>query len=199
MRRDPDLQRFTDAVLAAFEEAVPGPESAASLQRIAAALAVPAPRRERPGSRLPVCAHLDAALAVTQPRPSLARLVEAFRAIEPALEWVRRASSDATASANFAEGHANAMILGPAGLENRRDVWLGVSLLAPRVRYTDHSHAPEETYLVLSEGEFRQGDGDWFAPGLGGSFYNIPLITHAMRSGDLPLFAFWALWVQPEG
>ena len=57
------------------------------------------------------------------------------------------------------------MILGPAGLENRRDVWFGVSLLAPHVRYTDHSHAPEETYLVLSDGEFRQGDGDWFTPG----------------------------------
>lgn len=145
-----------------------------------------------------VCAHLDAALAVEQPRPSLRRLVEAFRAIEPDLEWVRRASHDETASANFADGHANAMILGPAGLENRSDVWLGASLLAPHVRYTDHAHAPEETYLVLSEGEFRQGDAAWFAPGVGGSFYNTPFIIHAMRSGEAPLFAFWALRVQPE-
>ena len=107
-------------------------------------------------------------------RASLRRLIDAFRAIEPEREWVRRSSYDATASANFVEGHANAMILGPAGLENRRDVWLGASLLAPQVRYTDHSHAPEETYLVLSDGEFRQGDGDWFTPGMGGSFYNTP-------------------------
>ncbi|MFO1210680.1 MAG: dimethylsulfonioproprionate lyase family protein [Amaricoccus sp.] len=198
MQRDPALQAFTDAVLAAFDEVVPGPAAAASLDRIAAALAAPAPRRERPGSRLPVCVHLDAALAVPQPRPALARLVEAFRTIEPDLEWVRRASYEATASTNFVDGHANAMILGPAGLENRRDVWLGASLLAPRVRYTDHSHAPEETYLVLADGEFRQDDGAWFTPGIGGSFYNVPFITHAMRSGDAPLFAFWALWVQPE-
>lgn len=194
MSRPPQLQAFVDAAFAAYAEVVPGPEAAASLDRIAAALVKPAPRRDRPGSRLPVCAHLDAALAARQPRPSLARLVDAFRAIEPDLEWVRRASFDETASANFADGHANAMILGPAGLENRRDLWLGASLLAPHVRYTDHAHAPEETYLVLSEGEFRQGDGDWFAPGIGGSFYNVPLITHAMRSGDAPLFAFWALW-----
>lgn len=196
VQRDPALQAFTDAVLAAFAEVVPGPEAEASLDRIAAAFTASASQRERPGSRLPVCAHLDAALAVPQPRPALARLVEAFRAVEPNLEWVRRASYDETASANFVDGHANAMILGPAGLENRRDVWIGASLLGPRVRYTDHSHAPEETYLVLSDGEFRQGDGAWFTPGIGGSFYNVPFITHAMRSGDAPLFAFWVLWVE---
>ncbi|TPE51760.1 dimethylsulfonioproprionate lyase family protein [Amaricoccus solimangrovi] len=192
--RDPALQSFVDAALAAYAEVVPGPEARASLDRITAALGTPAPRRERPGRRLPVCEHLDAALAVAVPRPALRHLIESFRAVEPDLEWVRRASFDASASANFTEGHANAMILGPAGLENRADVWFGVSLLAPRVRYTDHSHAPEETYLVLSEGEFRQGDGAWFAPGIGGSFYNTPFVTHAMRSGAHPLFAFWALW-----
>ncbi|HEY9344998.1 MAG TPA: dimethylsulfoniopropionate lyase [Inquilinus sp.] len=198
MQRDAALQSFTDAALEAFIEVAPGPEARASLQRIAAALATPAPKRDRPGSHLPVCAHLDAALAVAVPRSSLDRLVHAFRAIEPDLEWVRRASYDETASANFVDGHANAMILGPGGLENRRDVWFGASLLAPRVRYTDHSHAPEETYLVLSDGAFRQGDGDWFTPGVGGSLYNTPFITHAMRSADMPLFAFWALWVQPD-
>jgi Dimethlysulfonioproprionate lyase len=116
-------------------------------------------------------------------------------AIEPSLEWRRRASFDETASANFVDGHANAMILGPAGLEHRNDVWIGASLIAPFVRYTDHAHAPEETYLVLSEGDFRQGDAEWFTPGVGGSFYNPPWIKHAMRSGAAPLFAFWALCV----
>lgn len=198
MQRDPALQSFADAALGAFREVAPGAEVRASLQRIANALATPAPRRERQGSRLPVCEHLDGALAVRTDRPSLGHLIDAFRAIEPGLEWVRRTSYDKTASANFVDGHANAMIFGPAAVENRRDVWFGVSLLAPHVRYTDHSHAPEETYLVLSEGEFRQGDGDWFTPGIGGSFYNTPFITHAMRSGDRPLFAFWALWAEAD-
>lgn len=197
MRRDPALQSFVDALLAAYAEVIPGVEAADSLERITAALGSPGTRRERAGGRLPVCAHLDAALGVEPGRSSLRRLVEAFRGIEPDLEWVRRASHDETASENFADGHANAMILGPAGLENRRDIWIGVSLLAPHVRYTDHSHAPEETYLVLSPGEFRQGGGDWFEPGVGGSFHNTPYIVHAMRSGEAPLFAFWALWVDP--
>jgi hypothetical protein len=198
MQRDGALQRFTDAALAAFWDRAPGPEARASLDRIAAALESPAARRERPGSRLPVCAHLDAALAVDPSTDTLWTLIATFRAIEPSLEWQRRASFDETASANFMDGHANAMILGPAGLESRNDVWLGASLLAPFVRYTDHARAPEETYLVLSEGEFRQGEADWFTPGIGGAFYNPPWIKHAMRSGAAPLFAFWTLWVDPD-
>ena len=55
-----------------------------------------------------------------------------------------------------------------------------------------------QTYLVLSDGEFRQGSGDWFTPGVGGSFYNTPFITHAMRSADTPLFALWALLVEND-
>lgn len=194
MTRDVALGRFGDAVLAAYDARVPGPEAAASLGRIAGALATPGARRQRPGSRLPVCGHLGAALAVDTADPGLRELIEAFRAIEPDLEWQRRASWDESASASFPDGNANAMIFGPAGLENRADLWLGVSLLAPSVRYPDHAHAPEETYLVLSAGEFRHGDSDWFAPGIGGSFYNPPRIRHAMRSGPAPLFAFWALW-----
>jgi hypothetical protein len=175
----------------------PGVEARASLNRIAAALESPASRRARPGNRLPVCSHLETALAVKTSTASLRKLMETFRDIEPALIWQRRASFDETASSNFVDGHANAMIIGPAGLESRHDLWLGVSLLAPAVRYPDHAHAPEETYLVLSEGEFRQGEGDWFAPGIGGSFYNPPWTKHAMRSANAPLFAFWALWVDP--
>jgi hypothetical protein len=126
----------------------------------------------------------------------LRQLRERFGAIESSLYWRRRTANDGSASANFPDGHANAMILGPGGYEERRDVWLGVSLMAPNVRYPDHDHAPEEVYLVLSEGEFRQGNGPWFSPGVGGFLYNEPGIKHAMRSLDTPLFAFWALWAK---
>lgn len=91
------------------------------------------------------------------------------------------------------------MIVGPGGFEARGDVWLSVSLLAPHVRYPDHTHAPEETYLVMSPGEFSQNDGPWFEPGLGGPFYNPPGILRAMRAGDGPLLAFWALYASTSG
>ena len=137
MQRDPALQTFTDAVLAAFTEVAPKATARASLGRIAVALSAPAPGCRSVGRRVPVCRHLEAALAVETPQPPLRRVIDAFRAVEPDLEWQRRASRDETASAN----------------------WLSVSLMAPSVRYTDHAHAPYETYRVLSEGEFCQGRG----------------------------------------
>lgn len=193
-QRSTDLQLFLDAAFAAYDQFARAPEARRAVAAIADALEQPAPERTGGGSRLPVVAsQLDAALAVNTKDETLRVLVERFRTLEPRLEW-RRASRDGrTASENFAEGHANAMIVGPGALEPRKDVWLGVSLMAPQVRYPDHDHAPEEVYLVLSDSQFRQGDGEWFSPGIGGTFYNRPGIIHAMRALGSPLFAFWAL------
>ncbi|APG90074.1 dimethylsulfoniopropionate lyase [Sinorhizobium americanum] len=191
--RSEALQLFVDAASAAFDQFAQAPASRRSIAQIFSALEVPGAQRPGPGSRLPVCFHLDAALAIETQHQPLRRLVDRFKAIEPLLGWRRRTNYDGSESENFFEGHANAMIIGPGGLEERRDLWFGVTLMAPDVRYPDHDHAPEEVYLVLSEGEFRQGQGAWFSPGVGGSFYNEPGIRHAMRSVGTPLFAFWVL------
>ena len=191
--RSPELQRFLDVTLGVLTQRAPGDEACASLRRIAAAAERAAPQREGAGSRQPVCALLDPMLESLSDHPDLGSVAQAFRAVEPALEWQPRGTNE-TASANFPTSHANAVFIGPGGLEQRHDIWIGVSLLAPHVRYPDHDHAPEETYLVLSEGEFRQAGADWFSPGVGGSFYNPPGIQHAMQSGDRPLLALWVLW-----
>ncbi len=199
MARSEALQGFLDAALAAFGERARDPQARQSLARIAALLETARPERRDIGKRLPVCErHLNGAFKGTAGEAVLDRLIEHFKALEPSLEWKRRSTHDGTASENFLEGHANTMIVGPAALEDRRDVWIGATLMAPNVRYPDHDHAPEETYLVLSEGEFMHGDSGWFSPGVGGSFYNVPGIRHAMRSGDKPLFAFWALLPGPS-
>lgn len=193
MKRPAELQAFLDAAFAAYDACALDPQGRASMQRIFDRLKTPQPARMGIGKRLAVCdRHLDTALAGETGQPVLDQLVERFRALEPLLEWRARAG-DATASPDFSAGHANAMIVGPGGFENRDDLWFGASLLAPGVRYPDHDHAPEETYLVLSEGEFSHGASGWFSPGIGGSFYNPPGIRHAMRAGDTPLFAFWVL------
>jgi quercetin dioxygenase-like cupin family protein len=193
MTRPMALQAFLDAAAAALPARAVADGSPESISRILAA----ARTEGEPGAapaRLPVCDWFDKAIHSDPSPPDLARLVSSLRNLAPLMVW-RTRTGDATASENFAANHANAMLLGPGGIETRNDLWIGLSLLAPGTRYPDHRHAPEETYLVLSAGEFRQGDGDWFAPGLGGSFYNPPNILHAMRSGGDPLLALWALWV----
>ncbi|ASY71409.1 dimethylsulfoniopropionate lyase [Sinorhizobium fredii] len=191
--RSEALQSFVDAAFAAYDQFAQAPESRRSVGRIFSALEESGAQRSGPGSRLPVCAHLDTALAIETEHEALRRLVDRFKTLESLLEWRRRSNNDGSESENFVDGHANAMIVGPGGLEDRRDLWFGVTLMAPNVRYPDHDHAPEEVYLVLSDGEFRQGQGAWFSPGIGGSFYNEPKIRHAMRSAGTPLLAFWVL------
>jgi hypothetical protein len=92
-------------------------------------------------------------------------------------------------------GHANADILGsvPEALEQRGDVRIGLSLMAPGITYPDHSHPPEEVYLALSRGFWRHEADAWHEPGLGGIFYNPRGITHAMRSSCEPFLAIWCL------
>lgn len=195
MTERPDgLRSFLSAARSAFDAHATDPRAQRSLQRAFAALETVAPLCAATPARLPVCRCLAQALdPVRFASPTLRELARTFADIEPLLTWRSRGGEAPGASPNFGAGHANAEIIGPGGLERRNDVWLGVSLLAPNVRYPDHQHAPEETYLAISEGEFRQGRGEWFAPGAGGSFYNPPQIVHAMRSASTPLFAFWAL------
>lgn len=192
--RNPQLQGFIDAALAALAQHATCDAARASLRRITAASHRVEPQDHAAAARLPVCAHLDPLLASLANHPDLGRLARAIQAVEHLLVWRTRADPDGTASPNFPTSHANAMFIGPGGIEPRADIWIGVSLLAPHVRYPDHTHPPEETYLVLSDGEFRQGGGEWFTPGIGGSFHNPPGIWHTMRSGDTPLLALWALW-----
>lgn len=195
-QRPAALDTLIDAARAAYSEFAVDERSRESLARIFGALQVSTGTIKAERIRLPVCAYLAHATAKTPKQETLRTLAEAFVALEPQLSWRRRAAWDpATASDNFHDGHGNCMIIGPGGFEDRPDLGIGVSLLAPNVRYPDHDHAPEETYLVLSEGLFRQDDGNWFSPGVGGSFHNVPMIRHAMRSGDKPLLAFWALWM----
>lgn len=190
------LQAFLDAVRRGFEQAAAGAEARACLSRIFDALQRPVPAAAATPARLPVNALLDGALApARRAGGALRELADRIHEVDPALPWEVRGGEAPMASASFADGHANAMVIGPGGLEDRRDVWVGLSLLAPGVRYPDHRHSPEEVYLVLTEGRFRQGEGDWFAPGVGGTLYNEPDILHAMSSApDTPLLAVWCLF-----
>ena len=194
MVRSDALQGFVDAAFAAFDQCAQDLRARQSVTQIFAYLEAPRPEQSNIGKRLPVCSrYLESILTTRTGSRSLDLLIDRFKALEHQLEWKWRATYDGSASENFLMSHANTMIVGPGGLEDRQDLWFGATLMAPNVRYPDHDHAPEETYLVLSEGDFMHGDSEWFTPGVGGSFYNPPGIRHAMRSGEQPLFALWVL------
>lgn len=194
--RDPLLQEFLTSLAEALPAHAIGPEATAAIGRIHDALRTPRARGPVAPRRLPVCRYLGEAVATARAGSApLARVADAFAALEPSLAWAPRAAGGPFASESWPEGHANATIVGPKGLEDRGDLAIGASLLAPHVRYPDHDHAPEEVYLVLSPGRFQHGESGWFEPGIGGTLYNRPNIRHAMASDRAPLLAIWCLWI----
>ena len=175
------------------------PRAAAMSRLIENAAEIAGPQEGCQAQRLPVCTWITQALASARAHSeAMSRLADGFCQIEPLLRWAPRTAGGTFASANWPEGHANAAIVGPGGLERRGGIRIGVSLMAPHVRYPDHNHPQEEVYLALSAGQFKHGTASWYEPGIGGTFHNEPNIRHAMMSGGSPLLAIWCLWEEPR-
>ncbi len=146
---------------------------------------------ERP-QRQPACGYLPACFAELEKRGgNLGKLAAALREIEPHLNWNNQA--ERRKSPALAKNYADSFIVGPGGFVPSDDIQIGVSVMAPHTTYPDHRHPPEELYLVLSQGEWRQNADPWHEPGVGGVVYNPPDIVHAMRADAKPLFAIWCL------
>ena len=190
MARPAALHDFLDASGAALLAAGLRPDAALAADRLIARWQAEGDASAAPPERLPVCDHLTPALAHAKGtgREALAR---AFAALAPHLVWKRRGSAD-PADTRFWNGHANAGILGPDGLERREDIWVGATLMAPGTDYPRHSHKPEEIYLSLTPGTWWNARMDWTDPGTG-AIYNPPGILHAMRAGPVPFLALWYL------
>jgi hypothetical protein len=191
MIRSGQLQAFLDQSERFLRQDCTGPAAAAADRLCARWTATTGAVRDPAPGWPTACAWLEPALAAaaTGPRADLAK---AFSALAPDLSWKRR-SSARPEDAAFWNGHANATIIGPGGLEERDDLWVGASVLGPRVDYVDHDHPPEEVYLSLSPGEWWNAEMDWTDPGPTGAIYNPPGILHRMRAVDAPFLALWYL------
>lgn len=160
-------------------------------ERVAAALPDKVEIDTTRSTRHPACAHLETCYANLEAADQpVRRLAASFRALEPALPWARSARASA---APLAETYAGALIVGRGGAMESDRLQIGVSLMAPGITFPDHQHPPEEVYIALSQGEWRQNADPWVEPGIGGLIYNPPNIVHAMRSGREPFLAVWCL------
>lgn len=200
MQRSSALTRFYSCAHRALElQASDNPAAVAATNRIFSALE----RSEGEFStaqpaRIPACCHLAPAVEAARDGPVVIfELAKALLDLSPALVWAERAGASA-AGEPFLSGHANTQIAGSGGLETRDDVIVGASLLAPNIDYPKHKHAPEEMYIVLSEGDWFNQEAQWYRPGIGAVVYHRPWLSHAMRSVNAPLLAVWCLHVDRE-
>ncbi len=190
------VQAFLDAVKRGFESSSPETRTSACLQRVFERLSQPVAADGAAAERVPTADFMNEAL-----RPALtaggtaAEIAERLRTLDPSLPWRMRGGKNLAPDETGPGTIANAMVVGPGGLEDRRDVWVGLSLVPPGVRYPEHRHSPEEIYLFLTDGQFLHGDSGWFAPGVGGSLHNEPDILHSMEApSQAPLLAIWCLY-----
>jgi hypothetical protein len=191
--RSPTLQAFLTALeTTILDVSDAGSDHARVTKKTFAALAEPGPQTPRQRTENPACTHIQPVLDTAENIRSVKALTAAFRALEPEIAWSARADRK-TDDPNFPNAHATGMIIGDGGLEARQDLRMGASLLAPETFYPNHQHPPEEVYIALSPGNWRQEAGPWREPGIGGLVYNSPNIIHAMQSGASALLAIWML------
>ena len=188
------VQAFVDSLLSVIE-AVPGACFSSDIEPLLSGLRCENIETGVAANHgIPALDHLPFAIRNAQSGPSEIRaLANCLQEIAGELPWYQRQEP---ALPDFMRGHANAFIIGPQGLEQRCDIAVGVSLLAPEIEYPDHNHPPEELYVVMSDGDWRQNSNSWHTPGLGSLVFNPANITHSMRSGPKPLLAIWCLWTQ---
>ncbi|MBX3530380.1 MAG: transcriptional regulator [Rhizobiaceae bacterium] len=193
--RPRELQNFADALAAALLEERGNFAGRPIAEKIVADMRADTGAIDfNGGTSLPVLDHLEAAFDSGRQMPgALERLADAFAALSPNLPW-RRTGSARPEDRDFWDGHANVAIIGKGGVEDRPGFWIGASLVAPGIIYPDHSHSPEEVYLLISPGSFKHGGSGWTELAAGDTFHNVPGITHAMRAGAAPLLALWLLW-----
>jgi len=197
-KRDPDLAKLLQELEDAWTAAAPeGSAVASATLEAAKRLRSPGATRDIAPESAPVYSWFETA-AANAANTSTATLADTLAKLAPRLAWRTRPDRQSD-DPNFADAHANAVILGDGGIEDRGDVRVGVSLLAPDTFYPDHRHPPEEVYVVLSEGEWRQEANPWHAPGPGGMVHNPPNVLHSMRAGPQPLLAIWTLLMDGPG
>ncbi len=197
LQRAPELQRLLDLTEAAVHA---GAGAARDVLPIADKVFTALRHSDEIGCgeqravRLPVCEHFGAAIEVGRKGPpGIRELAGAFADLEPQLAWHVRPGSE-QGPGDFAERHANAVIIGDRGLEYSDVVRIGTSLVAPNTDYPRHRHAPEEFYVVISPGAWMRDDKPLQARAVGDIVHNPPNAWHAMRAGQLPLLAIWCLW-----
>lgn len=139
---------------------------------------------------LPVLRRLGESARLAE---SGAELAAALLRHAPRLRWGQTyAATDF--GERFMENYGWVELVGTRGHFVHDRIAAGFLLLGPGIEYPDHHHVAEELYVPLTGGVgWRRGEGD-FVERAGGEVIHHPSgISHAMRTGDTPLLAFY-LW-----
>lgn len=95
------------------------------------------------------------------------------------------------ASLDFERSHAHAVIVGPGGIEERNDVRIGLTALAPYTRFPDHTQYQARAFLALSSMDFCSESDSWKKLGIGDVSYSGAGELVALLCTTKPLLMLW--------
>ncbi|KQV31498.1 hypothetical protein ASC97_19205 [Rhizobium sp. Root1203] len=101
------------------------------------------------------------------------------------------------ASRNFESSHAHAVIVGPGGIEERTDVRIGLTIMAPYTRFPDHTQYQARAFLSLSPLEFCRESESWTKAGFGAVCYSGAGELVGIRCTTKPLLLLWCNTERP--
>jgi len=137
---------------------------------------------------------VEGILALHHP-DSLQEIFELFRIVERSLIWGHAPGYNKdNVGQEFLDSYCHALLTGPDGPLKCVSPLGAFVLFGPDTLYKDHSHAPNEVYLALTEGgEWRVGDSAWRQLGAGQTIFIPSNAVHAIRTTTKPLltFSFW--------
>ncbi|MBY6142344.1 hypothetical protein KUV26_23210 [Leisingera daeponensis] len=154
------------------------------------------PMLEMQPYRLPVCKGIEE-LAYTSGRqaseataPAVAALVSAL----PRLRWQQTYTEADGFSRDWLDNYGWINLISPEGLYQSDEIRLSIGYWGAGQQYGEHSHAPEETYLILAgKARFHSEGRPAQDAGPGDTIHHAPHQKHAidMVPGPLLAAAFW--------
>ncbi|MBX2870068.1 MAG: dimethylsulfoniopropionate lyase [Acidiferrobacterales bacterium] len=102
-----------------------------------------------------------------------------------------------TVGQTFLDNYCHALLTGPDGPLRCHSPLGAFVLFGPNTLYKDHSHAPNEVYLALTDGgQWRVGNRDWQELDAGETIFIPSESVHAIRTSSEPLLTF-SFWLEP--
>ncbi len=147
-------------------------------------------------ARLPVLSLLDAMRG--RAGAGTAEVVDAIIDAADHLAWRQTYREEDGFDRSYLDRYGWFDIAGPEGPYQADGIRIMAGYWGQGLRYPDHSHPPEEHYLVLAGGaRFRLGDNAWRPLGPGEIFHTPAGAIHSADMGEEALMAI-SIWRAPD-
>lgn len=145
--------------------------------------------------RLPVCNRIEKlAVSGKQVSEATAPAVTALASALPRLRWQQTYTEADGFTRDWLDNYGWVNLISPEGLYQSDEMRLSIGYWGTGQHYGEHSHAPEETYLILAgQARFDSEGRPARDAGPGDTIHHAPHQKHAidMVPGPLLAAAFW--------